>query len=367
MRQLGISLYPDTSDFDEDIAYLKLARKYGYSRIFTSLLQVEGDAENGSLAKFKKTIKYANELGFKVVVDINPALFKDLGITYTDLHFFADLGVWGLRLDEGFSGLEEAQMTRNPYGLKIEINMSAGTNYLHSIMSYHPLRDNLLGCHNFYPQSYTGLSDANFVKYSQPYFDYDLHTAAFVTSHVATRGPWPVSEGLPTMESDRNRPIATQVQHLLMTGMVDDVIIANAYASERELADVAASFNAPMPQITVDLVDDATETERGIVLNGIDGKHLYRGDASDYLVRSTLPRIKYAKEAIPSRHQTENFSRGDIIVVNDDYSRYKGEMQIALCEFPNDGRRNVVGHITASDMVLLDLLKPWMTFALKED
>lgn len=367
MRQLGISLYPDTSDLEADIAYLKLARKYGYNRIFTSLLQVVGDSETGTLAKFKKTIKAANDLGYKVIVDINPALFKDLDISYTDLHFFNDLGVWGIRLDEGFTGLEEAQMTRNPYGLKIEINMSAGTNYMQSIMSYHPLRDNLLGCHNFYPQAYTGLSDEKFVAYSKPYREENLHTAAFVTSAVATQGPWPVSEGLPSMESDRNRPITTQVQHLKMTGMIDDIIIANAYASEEELAAVAASFNAPMPELHVDLADDVTEVERQIVVKGIDGKHLYRGDASDYLLRSTLPRIEYSKSDIPSRNQSANFKRGDVIVVNNDYSRYKGEMQIALSEFPNDGRRNVVGHITDADMVLLDALEPWMTFALKAE
>lgn len=50
-------------------------------------------------------------------------------------------------------------MTRNPYRLKIELNMSRGTNYLDSIMSYDPDRSNLIGCHNFYPQEYTGLGE----------------------------------------------------------------------------------------------------------------------------------------------------------------------------------------------------------------
>jgi len=77
-----------------------------------------------------------------------------------------------------------------------------------------------------------------------------------------------------------------------------------------------------------------------------------------------MTRIKYAKTSIPSRKQSADFKRGDVIVVNDDYARYKGEMQIALTQFPNDGRRNVVGHVAASDMVLLDMLKPWMSFQL---
>lgn len=364
MRQLGILVYPDHTSLAEDQRYLDLAAKYGYKRIFTSLLQLHGDAGEDNLERFKATIDYANKLGFKTIVDINPALFTDLGVTYDDLHFFHDLGVWGLRLDEGFTGVEEARMTRNPFGLKIEINMSAGTNYLASIMSYHPNTDNLLGCHNFYPQMYTGLSDQYFVDYSQPYRDNNLHTAAFVSAASATFGPWPVSEGLPSMESDRTRPIATQVQHLLLTGMVDDVIIGNAYASEAELKGAADSFNAANPQLTVDLNADITDTEKAIVLDGISGSHLYRGDASDYLLRSTLPRIKYGNASIPAHGETGNFQRGDVLVVNDKYGRYKGEMQIALTCVPNDGRRNKVGRVADSDLALLAQIHPWMTFQL---
>ena len=53
-------------------------------------------------------------------------------------------------------------MTYNPYGLKIEINMSNGTKYVDNIMSHRPNRENLIGCHNFYPHRYSGLSHASF-------------------------------------------------------------------------------------------------------------------------------------------------------------------------------------------------------------
>lgn len=39
-RSLGVSLYPDHSDLDEDKEYLKLAQKYGFTRIFMSMLEV---------------------------------------------------------------------------------------------------------------------------------------------------------------------------------------------------------------------------------------------------------------------------------------------------------------------------------------
>lgn len=363
MRQLGVSIYPEQSTFEQDQQYLKLAQQYGYSRIFTSLLQLKGEGGTDILAQFKKTVAYGNELGFKTVVDVNPELFAELGLEYTDLHVLHDLGVWGMRLDEGFTGREEAQMTHNPYGLKIELNMSQGTNYLDSIMAYAPELDNLIGCHNFYPQEYTGLSDGIFMDYSQKYRQYSLHTAAFVSSHEASFGPWPVNEGLPTMESDRHRRLASQVTHLQLTGMIDDVIIGNAYASEAELAEVAAAFKTDYPTLHVRLAADITALEQKIILTPA---HLYRGDASAYLLRDTMPRVVYSAESIPAHGEFTQLHRGQLVVVNDGYPRYKGELQVVLTDMPNDGRRNVVGQLTTDDLLLLDLLKPWSTFNLVE-
>ncbi len=47
--------------------------------------------------------------------------------------------------------MEEAAMSYNPYDLKIEVNSSSGTKYIENIMSYRPNKDNIIGCHNFYP------------------------------------------------------------------------------------------------------------------------------------------------------------------------------------------------------------------------
>ena len=41
--------------------------------------------------------------------------------------------------------------------------------------------------------------------------------------------------GLCTLEMHRNLPITTQVKHLLMMDLVDDIIIGNAFASKAEL------------------------------------------------------------------------------------------------------------------------------------
>ncbi|WP_269923676.1 DUF871 domain-containing protein [Enterococcus innesii] len=362
MGKLGISIYPERSTFEKDKAYLDLAHKYGFKRVFTSLLQINDDKEK-VLADFKQVVDYANQLGMEVMVDINPGLFEQLGISYDDLSFFDEMGAYGVRLDIGFTGSEEAKMTRNPYGIKIEINMSSGTSYVDNIMSYSPNTENLLGSHNFYPHRYSGLGYDHFVFCSEKFRKYNLNTMAFVNSHEADFGPWPTQDGLCSLEDHRVLPLATQVKHLVLTGLIDDISIGNAYASEAELAAMAEAFHADYPTLRVDVVDGITEDERICLF---DNLHSYRGDRSEYILRSTMTRIYYKDKEFPP-HDTHDMVRGDVLIDNAGYGQYKGETQIALKEMKNDGRVNVVGKIAEEELFLLEFLKPWSSFKLVEN
>ncbi|MBE3640775.1 DUF871 domain-containing protein [Bacillus cereus] len=356
MRRLGISIYPEHSTVEKDKEYLTLASKYGFNRVFTCLLSVDGEKEK-IIEEFKETISHANALGFQVLVDISPAVFEQLGISYNDLSFFHELGAYGIRLDVGFSGLEESIMTYNPYGLKIEINMSNGTKYIDNIMSHRPNRENLIGCHNFYPHRYSGLSYNHFITCSKQFKDYGMRTAAFISSFDATYGPWPVTEGLCTLEQHRELPMTTQAKHLFATELIDDVIIANAYASEEELQALGA-LNKEKQTFDIELYDTTTELERIIVL---EEPHFYRGDVSEYMIRSTQSRVKYKKEEFKP-HNTREIKRGDLLIDNEQYGQYKGELQIALKDMVNTGKTNVVGRIVEEEIFLLDYLQAWDKF-----
>lgn len=361
MGKLGISIYPERSTFEKDSAYLDLAHKYGFKRVFTSLLQIKEDKEK-VLADFKKVVDYANNLGMEVMVDINPALFDQLEISYDDLSFFHDMGAYGVRLDVGFTGAEEARMTRNPYGIKIEINMSSGTDYVDNIMSYSPNTNNLLGSHNFYPHRYSGLSYEHFLYCSKKFRKYNLNTMAFVNSHDATFGPWPTSDGLCSLEDHRDLEISTQVKHLVLTGLIDDISIGNAYASETELKAMAEAFTADYPTLKVDVEADITDNERTCLF---DNLHSYRGDRSAYILRSTMTRVYYKDREFPA-HNTRDMKKGDVLIDNVGYGQYKGETQIALKEMKNDGRVNVVGKISDDELFLLDFIRPWSNFKFVE-
>lgn len=362
MGKLGISIYPERSTFEKDKAYLDLAHQYGFKRVFTSLLQITEDKEK-VLADFKQVVNYANSLDMEVMVDINPALFEQLEISYDDLSFFDEMGAYGVRLDVGFTGQEEARMTRNPYGIKIEINMSTGTSYVDNIMSYSPNVNNLLGSHNFYPHRYSGLGYDHFVKCTEQFTKYGINTMAFVNSHAADFGPWPTQDGLCSLEDHRDLEIATQVKHLVLMGTIDDILIGNAYASEEELRAMSEAFFAEYPAIKVDVAADITADEKEVLFNNL---HSYRGDRSEYILRSTMTRIKY-KDLPFAAHNTVDMVKGDVLIDNVGYGQYKGETQIALKPMKNDGRVNVVGKISADELFLLDFLRPWSSFKLIEN
>lgn len=55
MSELGVSIYPSKSTFEEMVAYLNLASELGYRRVFTSMLEVTNNPEN-TLDYFKKLL-----------------------------------------------------------------------------------------------------------------------------------------------------------------------------------------------------------------------------------------------------------------------------------------------------------------------
>lgn len=358
-RQLGISVYPDHSDLDEDKAYLALAQRYGFSRIFMSMLEVTEGKEKVQ-EKFKGLIEYGKTLGYETILDVAPSIFEELQISYDDLTFFHELGADGIRLDLGFDGNKEAMLTYNPFGLAIELNMSNDVAYLDNILTYQANVPFLYGCHNFYPQEGTGLPYDFFLKCSRRFKENGIRTAAFVTASGQI-GPWDINDGLPTLEMHRHLPVDAAAKHLFATGVIDDVIIGNAYATEDELA-AMGNVDRYQTTFTIDFEAAASDVERKIVLSE---QHYRRGDITSRMVRSTEVRKKYKNEANPAHDHLETFQRGDVVIGNDGFGKYKNELQVVL-EPHTDDRKNKVGQIAETDRLLLDFIHPWSKFRFTE-
>ncbi|KRN10061.1 outer surface protein [Lactobacillus gigeriorum DSM 23908 = CRBIP 24.85] len=251
-------------------------------------------------------------------------------------------------------------MSFNPYGLIIELNMSNDVDYLNNIISYQPNTPFLYGCHNFYPQVGTGLPFDYFIKCSQRFKKNSIHSAAFVSSKVGKMGPWSVSDGLPTLEMDRKLPIDVQAKQLWATGLIDDVIIGNAYAPEAELA-ALAQVDRYLLTLDVDFVADINPIEETIVKKPL---HFWRGDINSLVIRSTMPRVTHREEENPAHDNELEFQPGDVLVGNDGFGPYKNELQIVR-KAHRELRKNKVGSIKQDQLFLLDFLKPWSKFKLK--
>jgi len=359
-RKLGVSIYPDHSDPMADRAYLELAASCGFSRIFMSMLEVT-EGKEAVVNKFKELIHFSKSLGYEVILDVAPNIFDDLGISYDDMGFFYELGADAIRLDVGFDGSKEAMLTYNEYGVAIELNMSNDVAYLDNILTYQANKPFLYGCHNFYPQAGTALPYEFFEKCSLRFKSQGIRTAAFVNSQVGKIGPWNINDGLPTLEIHRHLPIEAQAKHLFATGLIDDVVIGNAYASKAELK-ALGSLNRYQLELSLDLLDSASTVERDIALKP---QHYRRGDITSQMARSTDVRKKYSQEANPAHDNEIEFQRGDVVIGNDAFGKYKNELQIVL-EPHRDSRKNKIGKIKDEELILLDFILPWTKFRFQE-
>lgn len=360
MINLGISIYPDRSDTNEDLKYIDLAAKYKVKKVFTNLLGLGYKSKDEIKKEFSTRINHAHKYHMEVIVDVAPYIFEELGISYDDLSFFNEIGADGIRMDENFDGNKEAIMSYNKYGLKLEFNASGNINQIENILAFKPKKEKIISSHNFYPQKYTGLGLDYFFENSKKIKEKDIVLAAFISSNSKDAfGPWDVNEGLCTLEMHRNMPIDLQARHLIATGLIDEVLIANAYASEEEFETLSKIIEDKV-NFKIDKEYELSGVEEKILY---DDEHFARGDISDYMRRSSMTRVKYKDSEIKAQN-TRDLKRGDVVILNDNYTRYKGELHIVLKDMPNEGNKNVLGKIKKEELFLLDYLNSWDKFVI---
>ena len=381
MHKLGISVYPDKSPKEEVYAYMEKAAKLGFKRIFTCFLSIPEDKRESYLVEFKEFMKKAHELGFEVAADTNPEVFKLIGATPDNLKPFVDLGLDIIRMDGNFGTQGDIQLTRNHDNIKIEFNASMDSG-VELLIKNGGNREQIIMCHNFFPERYTGLDFELFQDFNRYWKKLNLHTAAFVSSNNEnTIGPWQVFCGLPTVEIMRGLPIDLQARLMLATGNVDDILIGNYPATDEEL-EALSKINFQAIEIKVDEVPEITANEQMIMYDF--GPHWDRYDHSSFMLRSSMPRVKFKEKAsvqdfglssnqnvadksIPHHDCGKKvFTRGDVLIVNDNLAHYRGELEIVLTEIPNDGERNLAATIKEEELPLLDFIKPGHHFVLKK-
>jgi len=382
MIQLGVSLYPEQETPQQIEDYLKLAKSFGFSKVFTSLFSVEGTKEE-IVSYFKGLTSVAHKYGMEVYGDCNARFFMEMGASPDDLSIFKEIGLDVLRLDLMFNDERDVAIVNNKEGLGVQLNASLIPAVKH-VLELGGDRSRIIGSYNFYPLRNTGAGSEDVMEANRFFKKEGMKTQIFISSLVkGTHGPWPVSDGLPTIEEDRDLPVGLQLRHVLALGC-DEVIFGNAFVSEEEFAEIAETMkqiyvygedkpfyfpgirsqipigNIERIPLTIELAEGVSDTEKEILFDFT--KH----NSSEYthiIIRSRWARFDFRPITIePRKCEKEFFEPGDVIIINGNVPRYKGEVHIARKKIRNDGTQNYVGRIAEEEMFLLDYLKYMVNF-----
>ncbi|MBR3224667.1 MAG: DUF871 domain-containing protein [Atopobiaceae bacterium] len=383
MATLGVSVYPEMRPMDQICEHLFVAAKHGVTRVFSSMFSMPGTREE-VLNTFAQLNDAAHRHGMKVSLDINPDCMQRLGATPSDLSVFANIGADILRMDGAYGEDDNLLMLKNPFGMSIEYNASAlEPELIAALVERGAPRERILACHNFYPQRYSGFRWDKFCQVNARLRAAGVRVGAFVASHAPnTHGVWDAACGLPTVEQLRDYPADLQARILVAAGTTD-VFFGNAYASDEELAAVRQALTPTEPhyisdmhrimvnsfasyagrdldlsrqvKVRVEPLYDLSDVEKAILFDFFP--HVDMGDSSEWIWRSRMPRQFFQEEAIaPRRYPLREFQPGDVVMVNDNYKHYAGEVQVVLRPVNNDGTRNLVGRIDPQEFTLFDVI-----------
>jgi uncharacterized protein len=325
---IGISFYLNDSFAEKRI---ERAGKMGVKRAFTSLHIPE---ESGDLAnRAMVLLQCAKDLEIEVYADVSLKTPGHLGLA--SLFDLKSLGVSGLRLDDFF---EPELILKLAEEFKLALNASIlFEDDIRALLDGGLKASQLLAWHNFYPRMETGLSDWFFQRQNELFGKYELPVSAYIPGDGEKRGP--LFEGLPTLEEHREMDPFLAALELFHYG-VSDVYIGDPEVSEDLLRK---------------LIDFDSNHAIEIRIEGFqEGEFKLRPDFSRDVLRFMDTR---SVESILPENTSERWL-GSITRDNDAYGRYRGEIQISLCDLPADERVNVVGKVVEEDIVFLSYLKP---------
>ncbi|TYR81259.1 DUF871 domain-containing protein [Priestia megaterium] len=334
---IGISFYL-TDEFAEQ--RIIEASKKGVKRAFTSLHIPE---EKGDLAnRAKQLLKTAKENGIQVYADVSMNTPKHLGIE--SLEELISLGVAGIRLDDAFDGDTILHLAAH---FQIAINASTVLEReLQALVEAGLDCEKIIAWHNFYPRSETGLAEEFFLKQGKLFKRCNIPVCAYVPGRGEKRGP--LFEGLPTLEKHRHIDPFLAAVELDRYG-INDVYIGDPDPGEMLLEQLVKFDQDRILPIRI----------QSAVLQA--GNYRIRPDLARDVIRLQDTRCA---EPVPP-FNTINRSKGSVTMDNDLYGRYRGELQIALCDLPADKRVNVVGEVIPQDIPLLSMVQPGQTIEIK--
>ena len=398
--KLGISIYPGLdADREKSLLLLQKAAALGYTRVFSSLHIPESNA-----AALREEALYifafAESLGLEVIADISPFTLKILNIPELTPSGLKELHITTARFDYGIGPEMIAAFSRE---MNVQLNASTLRSVqLNALLKADADFSRIDGLHNFYPRPHTGLSSETIQRQNALLHRHDIAAGVFAASQTGRRGP--LYAGLPTMESLRGIAPCDAAPILTAIGC-DSLIIGDSNPALTELqalsdpetlakADARYSRKAlppkkewqpdtPLP-LHIHVLSDAP-----FIRELLSRSYTNRPDPAADVIRATESReaakdldiqpernenkliIEMPKEYVAAFAGPQHLANGKkssllpvgtVLLDNNSYGRYKGELQILNAPQPMDPRSNVIAQVTKEDVPLLSLISAEIPF-----
>ncbi len=359
MRTTGVSIFTGMEySVEDNLRYLEKASSKGFKRIFTSMQRPGSDPARVSV-EMPIITKRVKELGMEIVTDISPRALTIFNATLDDLSPFRKAGVTALRLDDGFTNRQAAEITHNEAGLRIELN---GCHYFDSDLDEMLANGadvrNLQASFNYYPRFESGISMDFLKQQASAYSGHGIPLFAFVhSSTLHTRV---------TVESHRYMSPERAAEELFAVHGIDTVLIGDPMAPDRDLDAIAETGSRDYVRIRTIPSSDATEAEKHLLFaNELTAKpgtmlslrHTYRFKPEE-IYRMVPPRNCTARGEYSVTIDNERYRDGNNNLKN------SCELNVWLEKMPADERINVVGTVFEEDRELVRMVRPFRKFKL---
>ena len=396
----GISLYCGLNrSASQNLTLLQTAAALGISRVFTSLQIPETDT-TVFRQELTELLGAARKLHLDVCADVSPATQKLMALPALTAAALQKIGITTLRGDAGFTPRELAAFSQ-----KMRVQLIASTltpDFLQELRTAGANFANLDALHNFYPREHTGLSSKYFQQQTAFLHDQGLSVGAFVASKTGRRGP--LFAGLPTLEKQRELPVAKAAAALAKLG-ADSIFIGDDAPALEELqaltavakklaaankknagadkkltaAELAAAPNfVRTPAVAVPNWGD-TVSDPAII--SLPVQILTKNTKLQKFLRQTFTsRLDVAQDAIrtqesrvllhglvvePDTSTILPKTPGAITLDNKRYLRYMGELQILTSAQDPDPRTNLVAQVLPKALPLLKKIRPGQKFTFR--
>lgn len=367
LHRCGVSVYPaleDPEEFQAAQEYIRLAHDLGYHEVFSSLHLPEQDCTS-SLGMVRELGEFVDALGMEWILDISGKMLRRILEDPVLSRQMREIPLHWLRLDYGVTPEETCRLARTLQVPGLMLNASVlsrrEVDFLVPTLRRMEPQMALRAHHNFYPRPETGLSMEFMVQRSRQYLPYGVPVTACVASLQHPR--LPLGAGLPTVEAHRNAGCLRASRELLATGVVDDLLIGDPFASKEELQMVADACRGVPLAVRFVAAPGITGQEREIVFGGIH--HARPDEAADAIRSQTSREMATPGAKVPARPQ-EPRRRLAVTVDNENYQRYSGELQLVTRDLPGDPRVNVAGWVHPDDAWKVAVITPGSDFYFTE-